>query len=120
MGTHFIAVPAAEGNIVAELGALLPANPFATVSFFASMRQIGYAAWVLGLRGDSGGLDCGCGAFLRTGRLSRTLEIPSLPAVGAENSFWGGLLEFCRHHGVTNLQLDTFGSPPNVEIPALG
>src|SRR5262249_8601762 len=120
MSTHFIAVPAAEGNIVAELGALLPANPSATASLFASMRQVGYAAWVLGLRDDTSGLECGCAAFLRTGRLNRTLEIPSLPAVGADNSFWDGLLEFCRHHGVTKLVLNTFGSPPGVEIPSLG
>lgn len=119
MGTHLIAVPAQE-SVVAELSALLPTNPFATVSFFESRRQVGYATWVLGLRNDASGLKCGCGAFLRTGRLNRTLEIPSLPAVGVDSSFWDGLREFCRHHGVTRIELGTFGSPPGAEIPVLG
>lgn len=117
--TQFIAVPA-QGSIVAELGALLPANPFTTASYFESRRQAGYATWVLALRDDAGGLECGCGAFLRTRRLNRTLEISSLPKVGAGSSFWGGLCEFCRHHGVTKLVLGTFASPLGVEIPALG
>lgn len=119
MGARFIAVPA-DGGVVAELGALLPANPFATAGFFESRRQVGYAAWVMGLRDDAGGLECGSGAFLRTGALNRALEIPSLPSVGAESPFWVGLREFCRHHGVTRLDLGTFATPPGVEIPALG
>ena len=119
MGTHFIAVPA-QASVVAELGALSPANPFATAAFFESRCQVGYATWVLGLRDDAGGLECGCGAFLSRGRLNRTLEIQSLPAVGADSSFWGGLREFCRHHGVTKLELGTFASPPGVVVPVFG
>ena len=119
MGTRFIAVPAGA-SIVAELGALLPASPFATASFFESKRQVGYAAWVLGLRDAAEELKCGCGAFLKTGRLDRMLEIPSLPAEGAQSSFWAGLLDHCRHHGITKLELGTSGSPPGVEIPSLG
>jgi hypothetical protein len=119
MGTQFIDIPA-HGGIVSELGTLLPANPFAAASFFESKRQVGYATWVLGLRDDASRLDCGCGAFLRTGKLNRTLEILSLPAVGADSSFWDGLRKFCRYHGVTKLELGTFASPPGVEIPALG
>ncbi len=118
MAAPFMAVPA-ETEVLAELTALSPANPFATPHYFESRRQLGYVAWVLGVR-DGDRLASACGAFLSTGKLNRTLEIPSLPAVGALSPFWGGLREFCRHHAVTKLELGTFGSPPGVEIPTLG
>jgi hypothetical protein len=116
MGTYFIAVPAQKSE-VAELGALLPSNCFATASYFESMRQVGYATWVLGLKDDAGRLEYGCGAFFRTVSFGRKLEIPSLPAVGANSLFWDGLSEFCHQHSVTMLDLGTFGSPPGTEIP---
>lgn len=75
MGSHFIAVSAHE-SIVAELGALSHVNPFATAGFFESRRQLGYDTWVLGLRNETNELVCGCGAFLRRGRLHCRLGIP--------------------------------------------
>ncbi len=115
----FEAVPAEE-QVVAELGALLPANPFATAAYFEFRRQVGFAAWVLRLRDDAGRLRLGCGAFLRAGRLNRTLELPSMPPAAADSPFWRGVREFCRRHGVTVLQLDSFGSQPGGEIPGFG
>ncbi len=119
MTGNFVAVPA-EKPAIEELSALLPANPFATPGFFDSRRQVGYSVWVLGLRGGAGDLGCGCGAFLRAGRLSRTLEIASLPPVGADSPFWEGLRGFCREQRVTVLQLDSFGSQAGAQIPDLG
>lgn len=118
-GSGFVAVPA-EGSVLEELAALSPANPFATVRYFEARRNVGDAAWVLGLENEAGALQLGCGAFLRTGRLDRGLEIPSLPAVGAESPFWTGLREFCRAQSVTELELGTFGSPPGTEVPTFG
>lgn len=115
---RFIAVPAAE-SVVAELSALLPANPFATAGFFEARRRLGYVAWVLGLRVDAGRLQCGCGSFLKAGKLNLTLEIPSVPAVDAESEFWVGVREFCRRQRVTKLELGTYASPPGVVIPSL-
>ena len=117
--SEFIALPA-QGEIIAELSTRAPANPFATASFFESKRQVGYETWVLGLRDNAGGFECGCGAFLKRGKLDRTLEIPSLPSVGAHDRFWAGLREFSQQHDVTRLELCTYGSPPGIEIPALG
>jgi len=116
MGSRFIAM-SAHSAIVDELAAILPANPFATCSFFESRRRVGYAAWVLGLHDDANRLEYGCGGFLRTGRLNRTLEILSLPAVGVDSLFWDGLREFCRRHGVTKLEIGTFASSADVAIP---
>ena len=75
---------------------------------------------MLGLKDRSGEIATGCGAFLTLGRLSRTLDVPSLPHVSAETSFRDGLREFCREHRVTTLVIGTFGSPAGVEIPPFG
>ena len=118
-GDRFVAVPA-NTSAVSELAALTPANPFATSSFFESMRRDGLASWVLGLSDATGRLACGCAAFVKSGRLNSSLEIPSLPGIGAESAFWPGLRAFCREQGVSQLALGTFASPGGVEIPPLG
>ena len=119
MGSRFIA-ETAKKDILAEISALMPANPFATAGYFESRRRSGCEVLVAGLRGEAGSLECGCGAFLTKGRLNTTFEIPSLPPVGADSPFWAGLRNFCRHRGVTRLELGTFGSPAGVVIPPLG
>lgn len=119
IGTRFVDIPVQE-SVVEELSARAATNPFATKEFFESKRRMGCTAWVLGLTDDAGELTCGCGAFLTKGKLDRALEIASLPAVRADSSFWSGLREFCARHGVTKLELDTFGSPQGAEIPVLG
>ena len=115
----FEAAPAEE-TVLAELGALLPTNPFATPAFFDSQRQLGFSAWVLALRDEGKALRAGCGAFFRAGRLNRSLEVVSLPPVAADDPFWPGLRAFCRQRGVTVLQLDSFGSASAAGIPPLG
>jgi len=117
-GSPFIC-SAALPQIVAELSALSPTNPFATEGYFAAMRAVGRAPWVLGLA-SNGALEVGCGAFLKAGRLGHHLEIPSLPAVAQHSPFWSGLREFCRQHGVVTLELGTFASPAGVAIPTFG
>jgi hypothetical protein len=116
---RFIAAPAADAQL-GELGAAQRDNPFATPAYAESRRRVGYAIWVLAVRGDDGALATGCLGLLTTGRLNRTLEIPSVPALGADSPFWSGLRELCRAQGVTTLALDTFASPPGTAIPDLG
>jgi hypothetical protein len=116
MQFEFFAVPA-ERHLVEKLSVFSPTNPFTTWSFFQSKSQVECESWVLGLKDSSGDIATGCGAFLRPGRLSRTLDVPSLPNVGAESSFWDGVRDFCREHHVTTLAIGTFASPPAVEIP---
>ncbi len=117
-GGQFTVAPADE-SAVQELGGLLPSNPFATPGFFEARRRLGATAWVLGVRDATGALTSGCGAFLLSGKLHRSLEILSLPSVEAVSPFWSGLRAFCRDHGVTQLELGTFASPPGTEIPSL-
>ena len=117
-GGRFIAAPADDAT-VAELGAAQRDNPFATVAYADSRRRVGYAVWLLALRGADGDFATGCLGLLTTGRLNRTLEIPSLPALGVDGAFWSGLGELCRSRGVTTLALDTFASPAGTVIPEL-
>ena len=116
---RFIAAPA-DDAVLGELGAEQRDNPFATPAYADSRRRVGYAIWVLALRDADDTLTAGCLGLLTTGRLNRTLEIPSLPALGADSAFWTGLRELCRTRGVTTLALDTFGSPDGTVIPDLG
>ena len=119
MSDLFLALPASR-SVIAELSASVPANPFATLGYFESRRQTGWTSWVLVQGNTSGEVTCGCGAFMKRKGLNRKLEIPSLPALPDDTSFWVDLRAFCRRHYVTKLELGTFGSPPGVRIPAVG
>jgi hypothetical protein len=99
------------------MAALTPDNPFYTSAYAEAMRMGGQQVWVFALR-DGDRLLSACTGFLKDGRLSRWFEIPSLPALGAnERDFWEGLLKFCRRCRVSNLEVNTFASVP-VRIPA--
>jgi len=119
VSASFVASPADE-SVAAELSALAPENPFATTEYFESRRQAGWAVLVVTQRDPTGSVEHGCGAFLKTRGWFRKLEIPSLPAVSADDSFWDDLRELCRRLNVTKLELGTFASPLGVEIPDFG
>jgi hypothetical protein len=116
---RFVATPADDATL-GELGAAQPENPFASPAYADSRRRVGYEVWVLALRDAHGAIEAGCLGLLTTGRLNRTLEIPSLPALAFDSPFWTGLREHCRSRGVTTLALDTFASPSGIEIPDIG
>jgi hypothetical protein len=100
-----------------EMVTLAPENPFYTAAYAEARRIGGEQVWVFALReGDR--LLSACTGFLKLGRKSRWFEIPSLPALGAnERDFWEGLLKFCRRSWVSNLEVNTFASV-SVQIPA--
>lgn len=119
MAGGFFAVPA-RAEAVQELSALLPANVFATTEYFAARELLRDKAWVLGMRDAGGQLLSGCGAFIRKGRINTSMEVTSLPRLGATDPFWAGLREFCSEQGVTLLDLGTFGSDSGGAIPVMG
>jgi hypothetical protein len=55
---------------------------------------------------------------MKSGRLGRFLEIPSLPPQVDEHAFWAGLMVFCRKARVTDLLVNTFCSLES-KIPVL-
>jgi hypothetical protein len=60
-----------------EVAALVPENPFCTPAYSRAMEVSGQQALVLALR-DGCRLVSACTGFMKNGRMSRLLEIPSL------------------------------------------
>lgn len=104
-------------SLVSEMTALNPINPFYTLQYIAFRRAQGLTPWILIDRDNTGSKVC-CPAFMKTGRLRCALEIPSMPAVHANASFWRGLMDFCRQEGVSDLSVSSFCSPGGA-IPRL-
>lgn len=117
MRFEFLAEQAAQSRWTERLAECDPCNPFCTMPYFAFMRDSGYEAWVLGIA-RGGAIAGGCGAFVRTGKLNRTLEILSAPGLPDMASFWDGLVSFCRQKHVTHLEVNSFASA-NLTLPSL-
>lgn len=106
-------------DVIAELEALHPSNPFVTAQYFAARERLGFEVWVAGVRGYGSDLSFGCGLFFKQGLMNLELEIVSLPSIASDSVFWPGLLQLCAHRAVTQLTLDTYGSPAGTTIPVL-
>jgi hypothetical protein len=117
MVPEFFADSAVAPDVAAALAALTPCNPFRTEQYAGALRALGQSPWLLGTK-DGGRLVAGCYASLASGRLNRTLIVPSLPAVGDHDAFWNGLIPFCRAQRVTSLELDSFAGT-GTRIPPL-
>ncbi len=102
----------AKGN---EVAALEPRNPFRAPAYAKAMRALGTQPWLFYLE-DGGSITSGCLGFLRTGRLERSLEIPSVPDLPSADTFWSSLFSFCRQQRITRLSAESFSSC-NTAIP---
>ncbi len=109
MATEFLATLTPSEALIAELTALSPTNPFYTQRYIAAQRSLGFAPWVFTIR-ENDRIKAGCTAFMKAGRLSRSLEIVSLPMLDDRDVFWIGLIRFCKKHRVTHLKVETFAS----------
>ncbi|HKM55385.1 MAG TPA: GNAT family N-acetyltransferase [Isosphaeraceae bacterium] len=113
----FQAEPDPSTDLLEAVAAMAPENPFYTPAYAAAMGMAGEQPWGLGLRDGSRWLSA-CTGFLKRGRISRWMEIPSLPALGANApTFWEGLFRFCRRSGITHLNVNTYASI-EASIPA--
>jgi ribosomal protein S18 acetylase RimI-like enzyme len=99
----------ADSALLAKVASLTPDNPFYTEAYVETMRALGSQVVVLCLWQNDELLSA-CPALVRSGRLSKTLEITSLPALSDPAVFWEGLREFCRKSGVTILEVNTYAS----------
>lgn len=104
-------------ELVSAVEACAPWNPFYTWAFIEARRALGYRPCVLSLR-EHGQLVSGCTAFVRRGRLNRSLEVVSLPDLPSDSPFWDGLVQFCRQERLARLELNSFASK-RAAIPAL-
>lgn len=105
----FAAIRDPAPEMVREAVALAPRNPFTTVEYAAARRALGAEPWLLGLK-EGGRLTTGCLAFLASGRLTRSVEIPSWPGPEASDPFFERLLQWCHGQSVSRLELNSFCS----------
>jgi hypothetical protein len=106
---EFVAVREPGLALLEETAALSPTNPFATPAYAAARRGFDGEPWALGVSSE-GRLSAGCLAHLRVGRLTRSLEIVSLPPLPTSDVFWRGLRDFCGTHRIDTVQVNTYGS----------
>ena len=109
MPVEFRVVREPSRDLLAQISAMTPENPFYTSAYVNSLRLSGVTPFALILESGNHLLSA-CTAFLRTGRLNTTLEITSLPSLPAKSIFWTGLVEFCRASDISILEINTFGS----------
>jgi hypothetical protein len=99
---------------VRQVSALAPQNPFYSSGYMAARRALGAEPWLLGVcsNENEGAWVAGCLAFLMSGRVNRSLEVPSWPRVEDAGPFWDSLVSFCRKRSVSRLELNSFASEP--------
>ncbi len=114
MNYGFETDPAAEAR--RRLADLDPANPFHAEAYLDARRTLGFTPVVIAAEGPREA--AACAAFVKAGRLGRTLEIPSLATFADDDAFWEALMGFCRTARVTDLIVDTFASSVTA-IPTL-
>src|SRR5579871_5884869 len=117
MSRQFFAERAGQNAAVSQLGITEQDNPFLTDAYVSARQKLGGEVWLLGAREGAAVADAAV-AVLRRGRLSTSLEIPSLPQCAASDIFWEGMYAFCQRSKVTDLEAGTFGSP-SFELPPL-
>lgn len=104
-------------ELSAAIAAMAPENPFVSSRYQEARRALGWEPWVLSLRNDAR-MIAACPAFMRAGRLGRTVEIVSVPPIPGESTFWQGLVRWCRGQAVTDLEVNTYASA-SFRIPLL-
>lgn len=93
-------------------------NPFYTLEYITYRRFQGFTPWSL----NSNNINQSkthCLAFMKSGRLRCSMEIPSVPDISAHEPFWQNLSKFCQKSGVTDLSINSFCSSGGI-IPNLG
>ena len=117
MSRQFFAERAGRDAALTHLGITAQENPFLTDAYVSARQKLGGEVWILGTREGAAVGDAAV-AVLRRGRLSTSLEIPSLPISAATDIFWQGVYAFCKRSKVTDLEGGTFGSS-SFELPPL-
>lgn len=86
-----------------------PANPFMTAAYLNARMALGGEPYILSLE-DTTEVYAACPALLRSGYLTRSLEIVSLPLLPEPDLFWRGLQTWCRAQHVSHVEVNSFGS----------
>jgi len=113
----FEAVSDKAQSLISEIAVLNPMNPFYTAQYMAYRCNQGFTPWIF-VYGNHIQPNVYCPAFMKTGRLRRSLEIPSMPDIPVDEPFWPRLINFCRQQGISDLSVNSFCSQGGV-IPQL-
>lgn len=113
----FQAVAEPTPDTLAAIAALSPTNPYFTANYMAARRVLGAQPWLL-LTMAEDKVTAGCPAFMRIGRVNKSLEIHSLPELPSPQTFWDGLLAFCREQGISDVEVNSYASE-SAKIPTL-
>jgi hypothetical protein len=114
---EFFAEPMETPGLLEKLAEQAPQNPFCSSGYFRAMQVLGADPWIAGLK-EGEQLLSAAGVFITRGRLNSILEIVSLPAAAGAEEYWSGLLRFSADHGITQIDANSFASPP-ATIPTL-
>jgi RimJ/RimL family protein N-acetyltransferase len=93
-----------------------PRDVFCTPQYAAGQELLGRKTFLFKFI-EKDGHSIGCLGFLKKGRLSSELELPSVPTLDEDSEFWAGLLQFCKKSGVWDLSVRSFNA---ITIPKLG
>lgn len=110
MDKEFFAQRISRGVPLAALALPEIENPFCTDAYVTAMQKLGNDCWIVGMRAGGAVQELAI-AMHRRGRISSTLEIPSLPEAAKDQPFWNGIYSLCRRLRVTDLIAGTFCSP---------
>lgn len=117
VAAEFLAIPEPGPALLEQMAALSPTNPFVTPAYAASRRGFGAEPWVVGIA-EKGRLSAACLAYMRSGHLTRSLEIISLPELPQPHAFWNGLVDLCSEQRVDELHIQSYASS-TAAIPRL-
>ena len=106
---RFEADPSPADAALVRAAETAPENPFLTSAFAEAQRRMGREIALLSLRNEANWVSC-CYAGVKRGGLRVTVQIFSLPAMGADSDFGDGLTRFCRSVGADLAIVDSFGS----------
>lgn len=104
-------------SLISEIARLNPMNPFYTAEYMSYRHAQGFTPWIFVYR-DHTQQNVYCPAFMKSGRLRCSLEIPSVPYIPVKKPFWPKLINFCRQKGITDLSVNSFCSQDGL-IPQL-
>ena len=105
-------------SLINEISVLNPINPFYTAQYMNYQLAQGHTPWIFVYEENYTQSKTFCPAFMKTGRLRRSLEIPSIPDIPIDALFWSELINFCHKKGVTDLSVHSFCSQGG-KIPQL-
>ena len=106
MALNFSRAP--DPAALSSIEELEPANPFLTVAYWRFRESLGDTGW-MAYSDEGGESDRRFFLFERTGRRSRSLEIPTVPR-GIDAAAWAALKRFTEARRVTTWRIETFAA----------